>query len=189
MKTIEQYEVEIAQKNAIINEMMSSFSVNIDRFNDILGKDPQYVYNTLDKQWKKTITEYQTTTLRNQKILQTWSNKLDAIISVLNEVMSILKDMDNIAFSSQESSIINASSQSTSVQDLAEKASEQFDNIVNTVQEKIENAGISGVKISWTRGIIVAGATYALLSILRVRPEIKTFASFISVFIATKKSS
>lgn len=190
MKTIEQYETEILQKNAIINEMMESFSLNIDRFNQVLGKDPQYVYGTLDAQWKKTISEYQTTTLRNQDILQRWSDKLDAIISVLNEVALILKDLDALAFAKNEQSsvVTESSGQMTNVQDLEEKVSEQLDNLTNIVQDKIENAGAREVKSAFVKGAITGGLTYVALSIIGVRPAIKVAASCAAAYFLAKKS-
>lgn len=187
MKTIEQYEIEIAQKDAVINEMMAAFSLNIDRFKQVLGKDPQYVYDVLYNKWKKTIDEYQRTTLRNQDILQSWSSKLDAVINVLNEVAAMLRDLDSIV-SSQNQEVINASATTggNASDSIASKISEQIDDLVDTVQEKVNQSDIS--KISFSKSIITAGIAFAALRILGIRPIMSIPTAALIAYYMSKKT-
>lgn len=187
MKTIEQYEIEIAQKDAIIREMMAAFSLNIDRFNQVIGKDPQYVYDVLEKQWTSTISEYQRTTLRNQDILQRWSDKLDSIINVLNEVSSMLQDLDRITFANNKQDPIQASVTSES-KEISQKVSEQLDNLTNTVQEKIEQAGVQGVKKDWIKKAIAGTATFFVCKAIGVKPVLSIAAASAAVFLVGKKN-
>lgn len=184
MKTIEQYELEIAQKDAVIREMMAAFSLNIDRFQQVLGKDPQYVYETLEKQWMSTISEYQRTTLRNQDVLQRWSDKLESVISVLNEVASMLRDLDRIAFAQTDPT---QSSATVEAKEIAEKVSEQLDNLTSTVQEKIEQAGVQGVQSTWIKGALAGGATFLACRVLGIRPAISMTAAGAAAYFAGKK--
>jgi len=184
MKTIEQYELEIAQKDAIIREMMAAFSLNIDRFQQVLGKDPQYVYDTLERQWISTISEYQRTTLRNQDVLQRWSDKLESVISVLNEVAAMLRDLDRIAFAQNDPTPEESTGEA---KEIAEKASEQLDNLTNTVQEKIEQAGVQGVQRPWIKGALAGGAAFLACRVLGIRPVISMTAAGAAAYFAGRK--
>jgi hypothetical protein len=83
MKTIEQYEAQIAQQASMIQEGLLNLEENVHVIPNVVGKDPQYVYELLKRKFDETYNEYMTTTLRNVKLLDYYTQKFDKIIAVL----------------------------------------------------------------------------------------------------------
>jgi len=88
MKTIEQYEAEIQQKSALIEQGLAVFDENIGHLRNVIGKDPQYVYDILSNKYAEVMEIYTTSTRRSVEILEGHVVKLDKILDVLSSVHS-----------------------------------------------------------------------------------------------------
>ena len=131
MKTIEQYENEIALKAGVIDEQLKYFDDNIGKIGSVIGKDSTVVYNTLYNSFTDVMDQYTYSTRRNPEILSGYVAKLDQIQVVLDEVMN---SIDKIYKGADEDLLTTR----FDVNDAMEKAGEMAEELTTDITEGVQ---------------------------------------------------
>jgi len=158
MKTIEQYEVEIASKAEIIEQQLAVFQENIGQIGSVIGKDSTQVYELLVSQYNDVINTYTTTTRRNAPILQGYVTKLDKILAVLAEVMASIEKIE----SNHGEDLLSTR---YDVEIAMEQANEMAMNLAIGAQEELKEKGLD-VSTDVLRYGMIGGTAYLVLSLL-----------------------
>lgn len=159
MKTIEDCEVEIEQKSALIQEQMKIFDDNVHNIGIIVGKDPSVVYDTIKAKYNTTIETYNTSTRRNVEILNGYVAIFDKILAILDEVMVSIRSINE---SKPEDQITVKAHAETMLEDAASKIEELSTN----AEQAIESYTGKPIDSSMFKMALTGTAAFVLLRMI-----------------------
>lgn len=179
MKTIEEYEVEIAAKSDIIRAQLDKFQENIGRIGKVIGKDSTVVYDTLVSQFNDVVQIYSSTTRRNPEILQGYVNKLNKILNVLAGVMQAIDRLDTM----HDEDEITVKDE---VDQIMEDANEAVNNLVTGAEEALEPyIGES----AWLHYLIWGGGAFLVCKLLKLPTYLCIAGAITALILADKPES